>query len=163
MSGKTNLKRYLSRCERSDEDPNPDYMKMFERLDKEHEQRFDTESQRENNLEWDMMTTEWFTDKVQGSTVYAQNLYAAMCNNEFQKIDLIPILKNETWGCSWRSAGGVVAEIIGQGDYMDWYCSGIMSDGEDYVKTGYVAEGAVTDEIREDLKKLGWNVIEDDI
>ena len=104
MSGKTNLKRYLDRCARSGEDPNPNYMEYFEKFDDFHARRFDTEEQRENNLEWDMMTTEWFTDKVQGSTVYAQNLYAAMCNNEFQKIDLMPILKNETWGCSWRSA-----------------------------------------------------------
>lgn len=159
MSGKTNLKRYLDRCARSGEDPNPNYMEYFEKFDDFHARRFDTEEQRENNLEWDMMTTVWFTYKVQDSTQYAQNLYAALCNNEFQKIDLMPILKNETWGCSWRSAGGIVAEILGMGDYMDWYCSGIMSDPVDYEKTGYVAEGVVTDEILEDLNRLGWRVI----
>jgi hypothetical protein len=139
---------------------------MFERLDQEHEQRFDTESQRENNLEWDMMTTEWFTTKVRGSVVYAQNLYAAFCNNEFQKIDVITVLRDQTWSCSWRSAGGIIAEIRGEGDYMDWYCSGIMSYSEEvgskegYVK-GYVSESTVTEEIEQDLKRIGWIVIKD--
>ena len=165
MSGNksTNLTRYLSRCERSGEDPNPDHMKMFESLDQEHQQRFDTESQRENNLEWDMMTTEWFTTKVRGSVVYAQNLYAAFCNNEFQKIDVMTVLRDQTWSCSWRSAGGIIAEIRGEGDYLDWYCSGIMSDAEEDggTKKGYVAEATVTDEIEQDLKRLGWIVIKD--
>ena len=164
MSGKTNLQRYLDRCERSGEDPNPDHIKMYEGFDNLHQHRFDNDAQRENNLEWDIMTAEWFTDKVQTSNAYAQNLYAAFCNNEFQKLDVIPILKNQTWSCSWRSAGGIVAEIRGEGDYIDWYCSGIMSPEEEDggTKTGYVAESVVTDEIREDLKKIGWIVVDNE-
>ena len=43
------------------------------------------------------------------------------------------------------------------GDYLDYYCSGIRaeySDNED----GYVTEGVVKNEIRDDLSKLGWTV-----
>ena len=138
---------------------------MYESFDNEHEHRFDDAENREHNLEWDIMNCEWMVDKIRTSNVYAQNLYAAMCNNEFQKLDVLPILKNQTWGCSWRSAGGIIAEIQQQGDYLNWYCSGIMSPEEEDggTKTGYVSESVVTDEIEKDLKKIGWIVIEDDI
>lgn len=158
------LQRYLDRCDRSGEDPNPDHIKMYEDFDREHEHRFDSHDQRVNNLEWDIVSCEWMSEKVRSDDVYAQNLYAAFCNNEFQKLDVIPILKNETWGCSWRSAGGIIADIQQHGDYLNWYCSGIMSDPEEDGGTkGYVSESVVTNEIREDLKKIGWIVVEDDI
>lgn len=111
------------------------------------------------NLERDMKDAKWFVDKVRASETYAQNLYAAFCNNAFQKIEVMPILKNEAWTCSWRSAGGIVADIRCEGDYMDWYCSGIgPKEGDSH---GFVSESTVTDEIREDLKQLGWNVLDD--
>jgi len=75
-----------------------------------------------------------------------------MCNNYFQKLDVIEVLKENTWSCSWRYAGGIVAHMRGEGDYIDWYCSGIR-DPDD---SGYVPEGCITDEIRSDLQKLGW-------
>jgi len=115
---------------------------------------------RKNNLEYDLRSTDWILDKVRASDVYAQNIYAALCNNDFQRNDVMPILKNETWSCSWRHAGGVVADMIGKGDYMDWYCSGGSGSAmsvENYIQ-GHVQEGAVTDEVLEDLFKLGWIV-----
>ncbi len=129
------------------------------------------------NLERDMKDARWFVDKVRASESYAQNLYAALCNNAFQKLELMPVLKDETWSCSWRSAGGLVANLRCEGDYMDWYCSGIRDTGlyhEDgltmplteeqmaamAVYGQYVAESVVTEEIREDLKQLGWVVVE---
>ena len=107
----------------------------------------------------DMMEAQWFVDKVRTSDSYAQNLYAAMCNNDFQKMEPWVILKGDTWGCSWRKAGGVVADIREEGEYLNWYCSGIMNEGS-YV-TGYIQEGVVTEEIAEDLKKLGWQVLDE--
>jgi len=38
----------------------------------------------EHNLERDMKNAAWFVAKVQASESYAQNVYAALCNNEFQ-------------------------------------------------------------------------------
>jgi hypothetical protein len=84
-----------------------------------------------NNMEFDLRSTDWMVSKVRDSEEYAQNLYAAMCNNDFQKLEVIPILTNNTWSVSWRSAGGIVAHMRQEGDYMDWYCSGIRND------TGY--------------------------
>jgi len=120
-----------------------------------------------NDLEHDITAAGWFCEKVRTSDAYAQNLYAAMCNMRFIKLDVVPILKEEYWSASWRAAGGIVAQIQGKGDYMDWYCSGMggfaaFDDETDeeakaqFDKRGYVPEGTVTDEIREDLKKIGW-------
>jgi hypothetical protein len=129
-----------------------------------------------NNMEYDMRTADWMVAKVRESEAYAQNLYAAMCNQDFQKNDVWPVLKNETWSASWRYAGGIVADMRGRGDYMDWYCSGIrggISESElaemtaeqhqqyHWYEKNFVSETVVTDEIRADLQKLGWNVIHD--
>ena len=62
-----------------------------------------------------------------------------------------------------------------QGDYIDWYCSGIKNsedmedeqfhqltkeDQEHYLKIkSYVGESHVTEEIKQDLLRLGWIVI----
>jgi hypothetical protein len=118
------------------------------------------------SLQTDMMNSEWFRNKVQSSKSYAQNLYAAMCNNDFQKQNTWEVLIDNIWNCSWRAAGGVVATLRDCGeDYMEYYCSGMggfadyETDPETYYKeTGYVKESKVTDEIRTDLLKLGWVV-----
>ena len=110
------------------------------------------------NLEKDIQQCDWMLKKVQDNETYAQNLYAAMCNNVFQRNEVCPRLRDEYWSCSWRSAGGIVAELRGQGDYIDWYCSGIMGVGEADSFQGYVSESTVTDEIRQDLFAIGWTV-----
>jgi len=116
-----------------------------------------------NNFEYDLLTTEWILDKVRNSQSYAQNLYAAMCNNEFIKNDVWPILSDDRWSCTWRSAGDIIADMRQEGDYIDWYCSGIgFHDKSGGGPENYVPEGMVTDEIHEDLLRLGWIVIKDD-
>jgi hypothetical protein len=84
-----------------------------------------------HSMELDMMLTPWLIERVKTSQRYAQNLYAAMCNRSWQEHAVWPILQGETWSCSWRYAGGIVARLRGEGDYMDWYCSGIR-DAEDH-------------------------------
>ena len=110
------------------------------------------------NLEEDIRACAWMLKKVVDNETYAQNLYAAMCNNVFQPNEVWPRLRDEYWSCSWRSAGGIVADLRGQGDYIDWYCSGIFGAGETDSFQGYVSESTVTDEIRQDLFALGWTV-----
>jgi hypothetical protein len=119
------------------------------------------------SMQTDMMETQWFRDKVKSSKSYAQNLYAAMCNNEFQKQDTWEVLSDNRWSCSWRAAGGVVATLRDcKEDYMDYYCSGMggfaVEDSDPasyYEENQYVKESEVTDEIRADLLQLGWTVI----
>jgi len=93
----------------------------------------------------DIESTDWMRTKIQSSRAYAQQLYAAVCNNKFQRNEILPILKNETWSTSWRSAAGAIAEIQNGGDYLELYCTG--------------DEGKVTQEIKQDLFKLGWVVV----
>jgi hypothetical protein len=111
-----------------------------------------------NNMEYDMSQADWFLSRVRGSDNYAQNLYAALCNNQFQKQDVWLVLKDQYWSCSWRYAGGIVADLQAKGgDYMDWYCSGIGDKSD----TKFVSESFVTDEIAADLALLGWRVVEE--
>ena len=169
---------YIKRMEEKGEEPNPDYIQMYKTWREQDEENLIDPEWQKDNMEYDLRSTEWICDKVKESQVYSQNLYAAMCNNEFQKLDVMPILKDQRWSASWRSAGGIVSDMREKGDYIDWYCSGIRNNDEispeeftnlteeqqiHYKETqAFVPESLVTDEIREDLKKLGWIVIPDD-
>jgi hypothetical protein len=105
---------------------------------------------KENNLEYDLRSCDWIIEKCKNSKIYSQNVYAALCNNSFLK-------NNVEWHCSWRHAGGVVANLNEKGDYIDWYCSGIPYDPPEHgIKDGYVSEGFATKEIINDFKKIGW-------
>jgi len=133
----------------------------------------------EYNMEADIKSCPWMVEKIRGDDVYAQNLYAALCNNDFQRLEMWSILNDQTWHCSWRYAGGVISDIQCKGDYMDWYCSGIRFQDDNATKTpeewanltkeqqkyikdseAFAQEGQVTDEILNDLHQLGWTVIE---
>ena len=159
---------YLKRCEENGEEPNQAYLDMYQKIIEDADKKWDNSKSRENNLEWDLVTTDWILEKVRTNDAYAQNLYAAMCNNEFTKRDLWPILKEEKWSCSWRYAGGIIADMQQKGDYIDWYCSGIrdVSHDEEVNKLwdgrNYVSESQVTDEIESDLNRLGWIVVKYD-
>ena len=98
------------------------------------------------DLELDLLKSDEIVNKCIHSNIYSQNLYAALCNNRF-------FYGDEEWTCSWRFAGGIVADLRDMGeDYMTFYCSGIGSSKEN----GYVPESVVTEEISLDLMKLGW-------
>ena len=107
------------------------------------------------NLELDLMKSDYIANKCISSDVYSQNLYAALCNNRFFKggLDDGGISYEQEWTCSWRHAGGIVADLRNLNeDYLDWYCSGIGD------KHGYVSESVLTEEIRKDLAELGWTI-----
>lgn len=126
---------------------------------KEKELQESDEDWKKNNLEYDLRNSRVLCDKVKHSDTYAQNLYAALCNNDFQKLEIFPILKEEKWSCSWRYAGGIIADMREEGDYIDWYCSGIVDPNESNNKI--VSEGVVTEEVVSDLKSIGWKLIEE--
>lgn len=109
-----------------------------------------------SNLEKDLLATSWIRYKCTINEAYAQNIYAALCNNIFMK-------DKDEWTCSWRQSGKIVADLIQEnnrhnkdkwksGDYLDWYCSG----GSEGAIAGYVSEGFVTPEVTNDLLNLGW-------
>jgi hypothetical protein len=160
--------QYVKRCEEKGEEPNEGYLDIYKSARQQDEERMVDPEWQKDNMEYDLRSTEWILEKVRTSDSYAQNLYAAICNNDFQKLAVMPILKEQTWSASWRYAGGIVADMRQEGDYIDWYCSGMggvatydVTEGDAYMaRTKYVPESVVTDEIREDLKRLGWIVVE---
>ncbi len=102
-----------------------------------------------DDLEQDLLKSEVIMEKVK-DVKYAQSLYAALCNNDFVKGDDA----KEPWFCSWRYAGGLVSLMRGNGDYLEFYCSGIRGG----IRGDSISEGDVTEEICDDLKTLGWKV-----
>lgn len=109
------------------------------------------------NLERDLRNANWIIDKVRCQEIYAQNLYAALCNNEYVPKDVWGILKNIHWNCSWRYAAEIVADIREDESYVDWYCSGTGFVGTDF--TGFVEESYVTPEIESDFEQIGWLLV----
>jgi hypothetical protein len=107
-------------------------------------------------------------NKIRTREDYAQNLYAAWCNMQWCPKELWSTLRQDPdkdfWSASWRGAGGIIAQFRKEGDYMDWYCSGMggvatydLEEGDAYMaKMKYVPEGVITDEIATDLDRLGW-------
>ena len=160
---------YVERQTEKGEPVNEDYLDWFEKVLEEHNTKFDDPARRKNNMEYDLLTTPWILEKVRSSDSYAQNLYAAMCNMQFVRKEMFPFLRQDPdkdlWSASWRYAGGIIADMRQEGDYIDWYCSGIrdVSHDEEENKVwdglSYVAESVVTEEIENDLYKLGWIVV----
>ena len=109
------------------------------------------------NLERDIRKTDWLTKKVRYTEVYAQNLYAALCNNRFQPKDVWGILTNLTWATTWREAAVLISDIREREDYNVWYNSGTGFKGIDFV--GFVEESYVTEEIENDLNQIGWLIV----
>jgi hypothetical protein len=108
------------------------------------------------NLERDVKKTWWMVDQIRQDQVYAQNLYAALCNNYYGPYDVWAILKNIKWNCSWRYAANMVAEI--RDEFCDdWYCSGVQ-----LMNPNYVPESVVVPAIERDLEKLGWILVDAD-
>ncbi|NBP57802.1 hypothetical protein EBU71_14950 [bacterium] len=173
--------KYLERQAEKGKTPDNDedtraMVEYYESWDKKEDQQEADPAWRKDNLEWDLRTTDWILTKVRNSESYAQNLYAAMCNNDFIKREMWPVLKEQKWSCSWRYAGGIVAHMRQEGDYIDWYCSGIRDIGvyapakenEEFTEEQkarlaivdkFVSESVVTDEIEKDLYDLGWLVV----
>lgn len=169
---------YVKRQAEKGEPINEDYLDYFEKIIEEDKKKFQDPKSRIRNMEYDLVTTDWILEKVRASKSYAQNLYASMCNNGFIKLEVIPVLLEEEWNCSWRYAGGIIADMRQEGDYIDWYCSGIRDRSLDddtadleelteeqkqilEITNKYVPEGCITDEIRTDLQRLGWAVAPD--
>lgn len=76
--------------------------------------------------------------KMRNSRDYCVRFYGTLCNNELMCGDYLT-------GYSWRATGGLIADILGEGDYMNWYCSG--------------GEGHIDDEVQDDLIAIGWHVV----
>lgn len=69
---------------------------------------------------------------------FAKQVWGALAN-----VDWYHMRDKKEYSCSFRYAGGLIAEIRGEGNYMDWYCS--------------APDGVVSDKIHRLMKKRGWS------
>ena len=100
----------------------------------------------DRDLEEDIRADAEIMQKMQDD-LYAKSVYGALCNVRWQPKEVFDVLKDDWWACSWRYAGGIVAELRNQDeDYLDFYCSG--------------GEGIVQDDIAEDFARIGWHYSE---
>lgn len=105
-----------------------------------------------DEMEKDAIVIQYLNDRD-----IAKEFYAAMCNMRWRKIETAPPdeqiidrlkgVDRHIWSCSWRSAGGIIADIRNANyntteDYMDYYCSG--------------SEGNVTYIVEECFNRMGW-------
>ena len=86
--------------------------------------------------------------KIRENSNYAERIYCAMCNTAWKSIE-DPEVK--IFVCFWREAAELVSRIRHHGNenYLNFYCCG-------YRRTDGISEGIVDSEVREDLKKLGF-------
>lgn len=103
-----------------------------------------------DGLEKDLHSSPTIKEKVRDEA-YAQKLYHSLCNTRWLRNEFLPVLRQhqdkDFWSCSWRYAGGIIANLREEGCYMDWYCTG--------------NEGMIDPEVAADLKELGWLGIDD--
>lgn len=97
------------------------------------------------DLEHDLTRNVDVCTKLQQSPELAHALYAALCNNQFRHASMS--VDHESWSCTWRYAGGLVAGLVDptHQDYLDYYCNG--------------NEGYVSPEIETMLHEMGWSVL----
>ena len=92
------------------------------------------------DLERDLLRSDRLRALVR-SRLFATLLYSALCNTIWRKDAGGPV-----WSCSWRHAGAVVANLRGEGDYLDWYCS--------------MGEGLVDEQVMAEIEAIGWKLVE---
>lgn len=80
-------------------------------------------------------------------------LGAQMCVDETLCREVWSAMANVVWknrdgaeaSFTWRAAGGIIADILEDGDYMDWYCGS--------------EDGVVSDRVRAAMTAEGWTPI----
>ena len=100
------------------------------------------------DLERDLLDCKFIKDRLRREDDYATRFYNALCNNRWCHDSDVHGLRNEddTWSCSSRYAGDLVATLRGGGaNYLDYYSSG--------------NEGLISTDIADDLNKIGWRGI----
>lgn len=87
----------------------------------------------------DLLQSDRLRGLVRGSALFAELLYAALCNTTWTRA-----ADGKEGSVSWRRAGRLVATLRGEGDYTDWYCAG--------------GEGTVDEVVLAELRALGWEL-----
>jgi hypothetical protein len=90
--------------------------------------------------EFESMLESELGDWMRSSQDIAQALWSALANVAWKHKD-----HNEIVAYSFRAAGSLIAKIVGEGDYLDYYC------GSKYA--------TVLLPIKETLRRSGWKIV----
>lgn len=93
---------------------------------------------------FEVMIDESFGDQLrtEGRTGdLGKEIWSALANTDWKHTS------GDTAGYSFRAAGDLIAAIVGEGDYMDWYCSGPYE--------------TVSARVHQAFEKKGWTLVED--
>ena len=77
-----------------------------------------------------------FEDNIKKDDNFCKELWGALANVKWINKD------GKIFECSFRYAGGLIADIRESGSYMDWYCS--------------YEYATISDYIAKQLSSLGW-------
>lgn len=110
----------------------------------------------EKEMKEDVVVIAYLENKQIGVT-----FYRALCNMQWKKRNFLTTeeqtiaklkgIQPDVWSCSWRYAGGIIADIRNKHynaneDYLDFYCSG--------------QEGFVHTIVKECFDRMGWEPVE---
>ena len=94
----------------------------------------------------DIKNADFLVKKIRDNSIYAQNLYAGLCNNEFVKNG------NES-GDTFRGNASFLAELCDLDYYQLYWSGGSSIENKEYKKWG-----ELTSEVEKDLLKIGWRL-----
>jgi hypothetical protein len=92
----------------------------------------------------DIRNTDFLVKKIRDNSIYAQNLYAGLCNNGFIK-------NGEDDGNSFRENAVFLEELCDLDYYQLYWSGGSSVENKEYKKWG-----ELTSEVEQDLLKIGW-------
>jgi hypothetical protein len=84
-----------------------------------------------------------FKERLRSSEEDCRDMWGALCN-----VDWNHPAYDAPVSYSFRAAGGLISEVLGEGCYMDWYCSGNAGVVPDWIKEGFASRNWIpeTDE-----------------
>lgn len=104
------------------------------------------------DLRVDLAADARFLDRI-GDDLFARAVYDSLCNSEYRKGD-----DRTRWSCSWRSAGGIVADLRDKGEsYIDFYL-GEMLDGDGEAVDAETRRETYA-EVMSHYMRLGWRIV----
>jgi hypothetical protein len=118
---------FQGKCEVYRHQISPRYDRDDYQFNNEYEKKFDEDFR------------ELFTQRLKEDRNFGCELWSALANVGWYHAD--DIEEEHECGRSFRGAGSLISDMYGDGDYVDWYCSGPYITVSDYIATQMASKG----------------------